>query len=121
MERAVKDDAGDVAPILERHMLDALLLTQRRVIDEVVDAAELFERRPRHRVDGRRIHHIGHGDKPAAADLFNLLHHRFRLGAVLPHVDDHGAASGRELKRHGAPDAAAGAGDDRDAALEFFF
>ena len=121
MERAVEDHAGDVAPVLERHVFDVLFLAQRGVVDEIVDAAEFLERRLRHRVDRGGIGDVGNCDERAAARRFDLLHHLVRFGAVLAHVDHDRAARGRELERDGAADAAPGAGDDRDAVLQFLF
>ena len=92
MERAVEGDANDLAPILEAHVLDALLPSQRGVVDEVVDAAEFLQRGLGHRFDRRRVDDIGDGHHRPAALAFDLLDHGFGLGAVAPHIDhDRGA------------------------------
>jgi len=121
MERAVEHDAGDRAPVLEGHVLDRLFLAKRGVVDQIVDAAELFQRGFRHGVDGGCVDHVGDGDHRLTTLTLDVLDDALTFGAVVPHVDHHGAARRGELQRHLAADAAAGAGDDRDAALQFVF
>ena len=101
------------------HVLDGLLAALRHVVDEIVDAAEFLQRGVGHRVDRLGVDHVGERGHRLAALAFDLLDDALGLGAVAPHVDHHGAAAGGKLQRHGAADAAAGAGDDGDAALQF--
>ena len=108
------------APFLEGHVLDGLLPAQRGVVDEIVDAAEFLQRGLGHGVDGGRVDHVGDARpspcRPCASISLTTASASARL---LPHVDhDRGAACGK-LQRHGAADAAAGAGDDGHAAGEF--
>jgi len=38
----IERDAEHIAPLLETHVFEGLLLPQRRVVDQIVDAAELL-------------------------------------------------------------------------------
>ena len=67
MERAVEDDAGDVAPVLERHFFDVLLLAERCVVDEIIDAAEFFDRQPDQCTYLFLDHHIGRAEHAVGA------------------------------------------------------
>ena len=119
MKCAVEHDAGDVAPFLEGHVFDGLLAAQRRVVDEIVDAAKFFQRSVGHGVDGLGVDHVGNADHAPAALALDLLDDASASARLLRTLTDDRAAAVGQLQRHGAADAAAGAGDDGHAAGEF--
>src|SRR4029077_8314659 len=88
MEGAVEDDAEHVAPLLERHLLKGALLAQRRVVDQIVDAGELF-RGPGHAARyAFLVGHVEHRRYRLAAAALDLSDNLLGLGLVRAHVDD---------------------------------
>ena len=87
------------------------------VVDEDVDFAELLERRLGERVDLRRDGDVGRHDQAFAAGLFDGVGGFVELRLGARGGDDVGARH-CELHRHRAAEAAAGAGDDCDFAVE---
>ena len=119
IEGAFEDDAHDLAPFGERHLVERLLPPQRRIVDETVDAAEALGRRRRHFLHGDRIGDIADAGDGLAASVFDRAHHGVGLRAIGSRIDDDRRAAGCQFERDRAPDVAPGAGDDGDAAGEF--
>src|ERR1043166_2130160 len=121
MERAVERDAEHVAPFGEGHLLEQPLLAQRRVVDQIIDAAELPGRVRDHLEHRLLVRHIGNRDDRLAAVALDLAHARLGLRPVGPQVRDDRRAAGGQRLRHRAADVASRTGDQRDAARQFLF
>ena len=123
---ALQVDVDDRVPLGLVHVEAHLVAEDARVVDEHVEAAE--------RVDGLLHHALGArpgrdavvvrlGAAARRDDLVDDLLRGRRVGAVAAGaaaevVDDDRGALGREQQRVTAADAAPGAGDDRDLAVE---
>jgi hypothetical protein len=118
VDRAVEDDAAHGLPVLHRHLGEGLVGTDRRVVDEDVDAAELRHRLGDHRIDLILPGNVGDdGDRLDTAGP-SLLCDRIGLRLVGPRVDDDVRAFRGQLQDRRAPDVAARAGHQGHLAFE---
>ena len=102
--------------MVQLQVLDRLEAGRRRVVDEVVEPAELLARRVEEAVDVLRRLHVGlHGDRPPAA-LLDPGDDLLRQVLVDLVVDDDRAALVGQRERQRAADPARAAGDQRDLA-----
>ncbi|TLD47114.1 MAG: hypothetical protein FAZ92_00606 [Accumulibacter sp.] len=105
-------------PLLVAHLLDDVVPGVTGVVDDDVEAAELAERRL-HEALGE----IGGGDAADAGDRLAAGRDDVADGLCrrcgVDIIDHHMRALRRQLERHRATDAAAGAADDRHLACEF--
>ena len=115
MERAVERDVEDFAPRRIAHLGERLLAPQRRVVDEDIDTAELFDGRIRHCLHRYGVGDVADMDQRLAAGSLDLPRDGVRLGAVAARVHHDRRPALRERQRDRAADIAARAGDDGDS------
>ena len=117
MKHAAQVDIDHQVELLQRHFLQARILGDAGVVDQHVDAPELFLGTAHHRIDLvalRHVHDVAdcqRAKRPALADCL--------VNGGLPNVadDDDGAFAG-ELEGGGQADALRGAGDEADLVRE---
>ena len=115
-EVALQVDVDDVVPLLLRHRHEHAVAQDAGVVDQHVEVAEGVDRGADQRlaaVPARDVVVRRDGLAAGGADLLGGL-----LRDLAEVVDDDLGALGREQARVLAPEAAAGAGDDRDPAVE---
>jgi hypothetical protein len=119
VERTVENDAGDRAPLFQRHVLECLLGAHRRVVDQDVDAAEARRGGRNHFLHCRAVGNIGSDAERLAARAPDLARDCLGFLEVGADVDDDSGAAVGKRERDAAADIAPGAGNDGDAAREF--
>jgi hypothetical protein len=119
-ERAGHVHPQHVLPLFERDLIERPHLDRRedrRIVDQNIDAAELSLNRLRHRGNRFRIGDVRRDCARTAACGRDLGRHGLAALAVAFRDHRNGALCGERLGKS-APDALAGAGDDRHAAVE---
>ena len=118
-ERALQVHVEDLVPQVLGDVLDAVVERGHpRVVDQHVDPPELGVRALGEGLDLAPVADVaGHREGAAAGRLADLLGGRL-AGGELAAGDDHVGARLREGQDHGAPEAAAAAGDQRDLAAQ---
>ena len=99
------------------HLEDGLVVGDRDVVDQDVDAAEAADHRLHHRGDVGALRHVGDVELGVAARRLDRVDGALAARPVEIDHRDLGALGGEQLGDFLA-DIAAGAGDDRDLILE---
>src|SRR3954447_12573691 len=118
MKCAIEGDIEDLAPRGVVHCGEGLFGTQRRVVDENIDAAELLYGRLRHRLYRLGISYIADVHQRLAARCLDLPYDALGLGAVAARINDDRRANLGQRQRDRTADVAAGPGDDSYFARE---
>ena len=118
MERAVDADRVGSLPVGIAQRVEWRLQADRRVVDDDVQAAEALRDRRDHRVDLGALGHVGERQQRLAAASEDLVDHGLALLPAGAHVDRDLRARVGQRQRDGAPDVAAGTGDQRDPTLQ---
>ena len=125
-EAAVQVDIDDIRPIRPAHAMKNAVAQDAGIVHQNIDAAEGVERRLHDLVAVSRIADRQRRGDRLTAGCLDLVNHRMRragvgAGAFQARADvaDHDARTFvRHQERNAAPDAASGAGDDRDFAVD---
>ena len=116
-ELALERDRHHPVPVLLGAFEDGLVVGDRDVVDQDVDAAEAADHRLDHRGDVGALRHVGHVKLGVAARGLDRVDGALAARPVEVDDRDLGALGGEQLGDLLA-DIAAGAGDDRDLILE---
>ena len=95
-ERAIQDDAHDLAPFGKTHLVDRLFAAQRGVVHQDVDAAKALERGFGERGRGFFIGDVAEHAGRLAASRFDFTHDTVGFRLVCAHVHHHRRTGLRE-------------------------
>ena len=118
MEGAVDTHRLGSAPIGVAQVGERDLVANGGVVDDDIETLEAFSDRRDHRIHLGPLRYVGRNQQGVAAARRDLVHDGLAFVTARAHVHGHFRAGVGERQRDGAPDIAAGAGDQRDLAFE---